>query len=299
MTTARMIIFSQGPTEHSRLGNSIVWMTKAAYLAKLLGLEVAFPWASENFSAYLAPASYWLKSKHRASAIFQAKFGELLTASSISRQSRKYEALYEKENNLAAFGWDRLVYSDKSNGVLYLRGKIDLTSQDILTRIQAHPLTIIHEPFELVYLENLALIGEDFGSVRPKKSLFDSQGRHVAEFAAGKPTVGLHIRRGDYAKWQGGSYYYSDDFWCANAARFVASGKSVWVFSNDLSEELNSRLLAHGVNLSVAEFSTHFVRMMFMEKIFGPPSTFSSTAANVAKKVYGLNCNFVYLPKQL
>lgn len=292
-----MIIFSQGPTEHSRLGNSIVWMTKAAYLAQLLDLEVAFPWASENFSSYLAPASYWLKSMPTANAIFQEKLGIPLTALSISRQSRKYEALYEKENNLDAFGWERLIYSDKSNDVLYLRGKIDFTSQPVQNLIQDHALTIIHEPFELVYLENLTLVGEDLNTIRPKKSLFDRQARHVAHVAAGKPTVGLHIRRGDYARWQGGSYYYSDDFWCTNAARFVASGRSVWVYTNDLSDELTSRLLDLGANLSVEDFSNHFVRMMFMEKIFGPPSTFSSTAANIAKKVFGLKYEFVDLPK--
>jgi hypothetical protein len=292
-----MIIFSQGPTEHSRLGNSIVWMTKAAYIAKQLGWQVAFPWASENFVAYLAPNSYWLEAIKQARDSYLDKFDVPLTAASISRQSRKYEALFEADNQLPAFGWERAVYSDESNNVLYLRGKIDITSEKVLSLVESHALTIIHEPFELMYLENLSLIGEDYASVIPKKRLFNAQAKHVAEIAAGRPTVGMHIRRGDYSRWQGGSYYYDDDFWCTNAARFVASGKSVWVFSNELSDELKARLLSHATNIPDEDFNHHFVRMMFMGKIFGPPSTFSSTAANVAKKVFGLKCDFIYLPK--
>jgi len=268
-----------------------------AFLAQQIGLEVAFPWAFEKYLPYLERSSYWFKRIPLANKVFKQKFGTDLDAMTVSRQSRRYEVFYENENSLAPFSWDRIIYSDSSIGVLYLRGKIDLTSQSVLKLIQEHDLTIIHEPFEMIYLENLSLIGEDLSTVRPKKSLFASESQYVFEKTAGKSTVGFHIRRGDYARWQGGSYFYSDDFWIKNASRFIDTDKSVWVFSNDLSDDLRLQLLMLGVNLSAEDFSKDFVRMMLMQKIFGPPSTFSSTAVNIAKKFLKLQCEFVYLPK--
>lgn len=55
---------------------------------------------------------------------------------------------------------------------------------------------------------------------------------------AGIPAIGLHIRRGDYARWNGGRYFYSDDQYIEIARKLVeyAGGKAdIFICGNDPS----------------------------------------------------------------
>ena len=292
-----MIIFSQGPTLHSRIGNSIDWMTRAQFYADAVGVQVAFPWAHENFNKYLKPHSYWLKNQTDAEGWFEKKFHEKLTAVVLSSTSRKIESRYERENNLAAFDWTEIVFEDVSNDILYLTGTVDLSEDRIVKLIKKYPLTICHEPFNFKYRANFLLIGEDYSGVAPCNSLFDQQRDYVKKVAGENVPVGVHIRRGDYIKWQNGAYYYDDAYWCRNVSRLVDDGKSVWVFSNELTDGFSRELGAIGAHVSNESFEIDFVRLMQMHTVYGPPSTFSAKALAVHHQIYGLKKNLVYLPK--
>jgi hypothetical protein len=292
-----MIFFSQGPTAHSRLGNSIEWMVKAAHLCTKLNIEVCFPWAIENFSDYLVDDSYWLFGLEKASCIFKEKFEIELSAKELSIISRRYESSFEKINNLSPYGWTSVVYEDSAISVLYLTGKIDLTSDFILDKIMKSDVTICHEPFSMNYFENFLLIGDRYDTVSPNLTLYNAEKNYVHCKSAGKFPIGFHIRRGDYQKWQNGVYCYDDDLWLKNAKRLIDDGVSLWVFSNSLTDIFESRLLDFGVNISNNHHNVDFVRMMFMRKIYGPPSTYSGKAAAISRRIFGNECDVCFLPK--
>ena len=291
-----MIIFSQGPTAHSRLGNSIDWMSKFQYALDELNISYIFPWGAENFHKYLHQDSKWLNFDEKASSYFLDKFDFELNAVNLSKFSRSMESVFEKSNFLDPYGWRRLIYSDEVNDILYLTGNVDLTRPDIISEINRHQYTVCHEPFNFVFRYDFDLIGLDYSSLIPKQDLYEREADFVQEHSKGKLKVGLHIRRGDYKSWQQGSYYYDDAYWLRNVKKLIAMGSSVWIFSNDLASDFESNLISLGANISKSEFHVDFVRMMFMDKVYGPPSTFSVNALKIASKCFNLTNSFYYLP---
>ena len=294
-----MVIFSQGPTKHSRLGNSIDWMAKFQYIFDALFIEFTFPWACENFHEYLTTDSKWLRSSTAASEFIDSKFGQALTAINISHISRSIEHEYEKANYLDAYGWSRLICSDKKNGVLYLTGKVDITAPEIIDAIRSHQFTIIHEPFNFIFRKNFSLIGTDYRDLAPDAALYRAQKKFVTKNSGGKPTVGFHIRRGDYRTWQNGVYCYDDNYWIGNAQAFVSLGYAVWAFSNDMDNELQEKLISIGAVVSCSSYHIDYVRIMFMERVYGPPSTFCVTALRLSYELYDSRGKFTYLPAKM
>jgi hypothetical protein len=288
-----MIIFSQGPTKHSRIGNSFVWMCKFKFLLDELGVEFCFPWAVENFGFYFDESSIWMK-KNYPNDFFKAKFNLEISAKSISSISRKIEHQHELRHGLKAFKWKNLVITDPEFKLLYLAGKIDITDSKILELIRKHENTIIHEPFNFSFSDpNLKLI--DLTSIAPKKSLYESQSKYVNQISGDKRKVGLHIRRGDYKGWLGGKYYYDDDYWIDKVKLLTNDETTVFIFTNEENPIFTKKLLDQGAFLSIESFEIDFVRMLFMNEIYGPPSTFSRMAVNLAKNTYGLDSAFHYL----
>ena len=294
-----MIIFSQGPTSHSRMGNSIDWMTKVAYWANCLNLKVFFPWAAERLNNYLPEDSYWIENIKEAKSLFLNEFKIELTSKSISKISRKYEVIFEKENSLDPFNWKSIIFIDKTREILYITGVVDLASDNIIELINQAKLIIIHEPFNMIFLENLSLVGENYETVLPCTKLYQTQLEYVRINSFNQRTVGFHIRRGDYSTWQKGAYYYSNSFWVENAKYFIKNSCSVWIFSNELSDELRFQLEKIGVFFSNGDYAIDFVRMMFMDTIYGPPSTYSRKATNISAKIFNTKSNIFLLPKIL
>lgn len=274
-------------------------MTRAQFYVEKLGMQAAFPWACENFANYLKEDSFWLKHKLAAELLYAKKLGEKLSSGAISKASRHFESTYERSNNLAAFDWSEMVFEDKEHGVLYVTGAVDLTEDSMVELITKYELSIVHEPFNCKYRANFLLIGEDYSGVAPKNALFEQQKAYVNTIAGKRTPVGIHIRRGDYIKWQSGAYFYDDAYWCRNVIRLINDGKSVWVFSNDLSEKLSQELTDAGAHVSNESFEIDFVRLMQMHTVYGPPSTFSAKALAVCQHVYGQKKNLIYLPKIL
>jgi hypothetical protein len=280
-----MIVFSQGLTQHSRLGNSLVWMARAKSYLDQIGAEAFFPWALENFSGYLDADSYWMKDSEQARSLFSDVFGNELSAASAAKSSAQVERQYGLDNGVEAHAIESLLFT-LPNGALYLRGKVDLAESEIAHAIQTHRLALWHEPFQLVYKSYHGPRDVDLSSVRPKQQLFDEQLAHVDSNSGRKVKAGLHIRRGDYKRWQDGAHYHSDARWIKQTEKLVGSGCAVWVFSDDLSTELAAQLQNIGATVSEGPFEVDFVRMMCMDKIYGPPSTFSGMAANLARNVF-------------
>ncbi len=99
-------------------------------------------------------------------------------------------------------------------------------------------------------------------------------------------TLGVHIRRGDYAQWQEGRYLFSDETYAAYINRFAElhEGESVDVYlsTNDpkVSAQHYATLCPH-VNIHHLKGSPPEDLFMLSEcdYLVGPPSTFSLVAA--------------------
>lgn len=126
-------------------------------------------------------------------------------------------------------------------------------------------------------------IRKHFGVDQADRSAIDStleQARHSSDLV-----VGVHIRRGDYAQFQGGRFFYSDDVyatWMKSIQR-QAAGKRVR-FLVCTNEPLDASKYA-GIDLVAGPGTA--IRDMYSlaetDLIIGPPSTFTAWAAMVGQ----------------
>ena len=104
--------------------------------------------------------------------------------------------------------------------------------------------------------------------------------------------LGLHVRRGDYAQWADGHYFYDDATYAAYVRAFARlhPGETVHVYisTNDaaLTAERMQQLVKSGTqdgNVSVHLLGGNPAEDLFMlsmcDAVIGPPSTFSLVAA--------------------
>ncbi|MCR4583515.1 MAG: glycosyltransferase [Prevotella sp.] len=98
--------------------------------------------------------------------------------------------------------------------------------------------------------------------------------------------LGLHIRRGDYDKWQGGRYFFSDEVYIRHINRFqlLHPGKEIHVYlaTNDPSVSAEGYAV-HCPNVHIHLLGGSPPADLFMlsacDFLIGPPSTFSLVAA--------------------
>ncbi len=284
-----LVLFSQGPTKHSRIGNSLVWMSKLSYWLAKANLDSFFPWGYENYQAYFSSHSSWVTKNDKAYSLYASAFDEPLSAIALARKSRAIEHEFEAANLLKPFSWDSLQISCKDGKVLYITGKLDLYSDDVMSNIRDHELVICHEPFNLACQSSSEFYGEDYSAIAPCQELLALNSKYIHSKSIGKMTAALHIRRGDYQTWNEGRYCYGDSFWLSKASDLLRRDYQPWIFSNDLSAELSGELELCGAVISNGSFEDDFVRLMFMDQVLGPPSTFTGMAVRVSKYVLGRN----------
>jgi len=284
-----LILFSQGPTQHSRIGNSLVWMSKFSYWLKQASLDSFFPWGYESYRAYFAGSSNWVASNNEAHSLYTSNFNEPLSAVSLARQSRSIEHEHETKKSLEPFSWDSLQISDGNGELIYFAGKVDICSDEVMDAIRKHRLAIFHKPFNFLFNADSKLYGEEYLAIAPCQELLSLNQQYINDCSIGKPTAALHIRRGDYQDWNNGRFFYDDDFWVEKVSGLIKNNFQPWVFSNDLTESLAARLNAYGAIISNGSFEDDFVRLMLMDRVSGPPSSFSGMAVKISKFALGLN----------
>jgi hypothetical protein len=115
-----------------------------------------------------------------------------------------------------------------------------------------------------------------------------SQKMQVVEQSAQRPVVrlGVHIRRGDYAQWQGGRYCYDDATYVRHINRFTTlhEGSEVHVYlsTNDPTvsvEEYQRQCPAVQVHCLSGSAPEDLFMLSACDFLIGPPSTFSLVAA--------------------
>lgn len=104
-------------------------------------------------------------------------------------------------------------------------------------------------------------------------------------FASSKPRIGVHIRRGDYVRWQGGKYYFSDEEYSFVISSFLKNSgfrdAEVWIVSNDksLRQEVYQKNLDADVFFLSGSAAEDLYTLSICDYLIGPPSTFSLMAS--------------------
>lgn len=97
--------------------------------------------------------------------------------------------------------------------------------------------------------------------------------------------VGVHVRRGDYAQWEGGRYYFDDEIYLSFidqiSSLFSKRGKEVnFIIFSDESISINSSLLKSTIiNMLQKTAIEDLCLMTKCDYIIGPPSSFSGWAS--------------------
>lgn len=123
-------------------------------------------------------------------------------------------------------------------------------------------------------------------------SLFDFRERvkmpvdnYLKKVAKDKKRIGLHIRRGDYIKWQGGKYYFSDQEYAIIAKTFIAKeglqDAEIFIVTNDKNVDKGylKNALGKDIHLLNGSPAEDLYLLSSCDYIIGPPSTFSLMAA--------------------
>ncbi len=112
----------------------------------------------------------------------------------------------------------------------------------------------------------------------------------LLEIRSKRPTIGVHVRRGDYREWRGGRYYYDDSVYEGAVEHLAAELRdekgmdpSVCVFSDE------PLTLARRSALPARERPWYIDQVLMGEcdYLLGPPSTFSRWASFIGRARLG------------
>ena len=99
-------------------------------------------------------------------------------------------------------------------------------------------------------------------------------------------TLGVHIRRGDYAQWQNGQYYFDDAVYAAHINRFAElhPDQTIHVFLSTNDPSVSAEAYQQACpKVVIHHFKGSAPEDLFMlsecDYLIGPPSTFSLVAA--------------------
>lgn len=131
----------------------------------------------------------------------------------------------------------------------------------------------------------------------PKESELNSA-KEICQkyFRSDVVTIGVHIRRGDYAQWHNGKFFYNDDVYNRNMHsvenEFISRGQKVQfiVFSNEPVNMGNITVKSNVVKSECNAVQDHWL-MSNCDYLMGPPSTFTLWAAFMGKKLLAFIIN--------
>lgn len=279
------VLFSQGPTSHSRIGNSLLWMARAFPHLHSEGITgFHFPWGFENFSSYYSASSIWIckQNASRASSLFSQAFGCELSAASLANIAQTLTCKNAKLNTASSLPEnqiiDHLIANNVAVAFAYATGA---SFTDIVEQASSPDLLIIHEPFLLEYGEP-RFPSSGLNHIHPNKRQIGQASAYFSNHGDCNNRVGLHVRRGDYQVWQNGKYYFPDQYWSSLALENLESAGQVFIFTNEPESSLARELVSLGCILSEGSSIEDLVRMMFMDRLVGPPSTFPLLARMIA-----------------
>lgn len=283
------LLFVQRPVgHHNRFGNSLIWMAKANSFCYRNNINnYLFLYAFEEYKDYF-DSRLWFRHEifETIKLDLYSKINIPCDSANLSKWIRLRQHDYEVQNNLNPYDWKNITKSFDEVGLICgpdLRLESDLAKK-LFSEVQT---TIIFEPYE--YFDSLDLISTpDFSNLAPKKTLIDAANNWFKSSCAShklevKCNIGLHIRRGDYREWRNGEFFYSDNDWIDLIDLLHAKKCRIFIFSNEDLSFLNNIEEKFIVSRG-SSFEDH-VRLMKMDFIIGPPSTFTRTALAISSSI--------------
>ena len=106
----------------------------------------------------------------------------------------------------------------------------------------------------------------------------------LAETTGGSCRLGVHIRRGDYATWYDGKYFFTDEVFVKLIRQFIAlhPNTTVFICGNDPSLDkkcYHDELTGTKVIFPKGNAAEDLYVLSECDYLMGPPSTFSLTAS--------------------
>lgn len=145
---------------------------------------------------------------------------------------------------------------------------------------------VIVEGWEVRFYDLFLKYLDEIKSLFAFTSAIEARVRKVMERDGSEINIGLHIRRGDYATWNGGKYFYYDRQYIEIANRLISlfPGKKVTLFVSGNDPKLNHdafRLGVSGAKVCFADGNPgeDLCLLSKCDILAGPPSTFSLVAA--------------------
>jgi hypothetical protein len=159
----------------------------------------------------------------------------------------------------------------------------DMTSQDYIRSATAEKRLIIKDPWSCRDFTN---IKKHAAQVRTFFTPVEKHCRAVEDLVSRARNscdllVGVHIRQGDYKRWQGGAYFFSTSEYAAIMARFAAAMPEKQIRFLVCSNEKQDEELFQGLDYVMG--TDHPVEDMYAfaacDFLVGPPSTYTAWAS--------------------
>jgi hypothetical protein len=159
----------------------------------------------------------------------------------------------------------------------------NLDFEEALKQARDADLIIIHEPFQCDY-SGPRFPRKNLAHISPRRPLIEEAAeRNRLINPEGSIGCGLHIRRGDYAQWQNGAFFFGDEFWLDLCRKLVESGIQTTIFTNEARGPLCQSMANLGAHLAGGTAAQDLALMMQMDRVIGPPSTFPVAASMLAQ----------------
>jgi Glycosyl transferase family 11 len=182
-----------------------------------------------------------------------------------------------------------LTFIPKSPWHLFIKDEsaeasFDLTSADFLENVRSDKCLVMRgwgfRDFKS-HLKHRDVIKTIFA---PDTEVMDWVGVRLADSrATGKRIIGVHIRRGDYALWEGGRFYYTNEEYLqwmlqlARSSQLVGIETVFVICSNEVLSSKNFPMIS--VIMANGDLIQDLYLLAGCDYLIGPPSTFSLWAS--------------------
>jgi len=289
---------------NDRLGNILPLYGRLSWLAARLGRSLSFPFAERSISGVFERIDGTPFPKEDVSNHLNALLGRVI---------RSGEEVLEKLEAVAPYKYSpsllhHVDFPAIGLRTLFSRGTVNMLTPESMAHFDTDLALIWKDPFPLTDIGGTtpAAISYLTTQLRVREDLrIETEGRRRSQFGGDliskdRPTdLCLHIRQGDFRRWQDGVFFYEEDLVAklitSLQTHFESAGRQVRITL--LSDEpLPDSLLQPGrVEWFSSHFAGDFIRIAMSDIVLSNRSTFSESAALTGAAFFGNNSRYVSL----